>query len=186
MYYRERREVILYMKATFSAYVNLVIAAALLITPFFVGFTSSAPYDPWADLDSDGDIDIFDVVKMVDSYGTTGDPAKNVTIAGRISKMALTVTNQIVDAGGSYQTPWIIVDGYSKVTICLYTGATNNYYRLSTTGFTGGVPFKVDEQSDFGMYLVKTYDVPNQKMIVYFGNDEATARTLWIQVYLVA
>lgn len=59
---------------------NLLIGLLLLASPFLVQLTSSAPYDAWADLDADGDIDIFDIVDIAARYATTGDPGKNVTV----------------------------------------------------------------------------------------------------------
>ena len=52
-----------------------VLAIAILGSVWLVGLTSSAGvYNPWYDLDDDGDIDICDVVRMAGGYGTTGDP----------------------------------------------------------------------------------------------------------------
>ena len=46
-----------------------------LVTLFMcVGLTSSAPYDPWCDLDTDGDIDIYDIVEIAGRYGTSETP----------------------------------------------------------------------------------------------------------------
>jgi hypothetical protein len=48
---------------------------ALVASAGRVGLTSSAGvYNPWYDLDDDGDIDIFDVVRMAGSYSTSGTP----------------------------------------------------------------------------------------------------------------
>jgi hypothetical protein len=56
-------------------FVGIVLAAALLAAPWLVGSTSSAGvYDPWCDLDDDGDIDIFDIVRAAGAYGTSGEP----------------------------------------------------------------------------------------------------------------
>lgn len=68
------------MKFSALTLANLVVAATLLLTPFLVGLTSSAPYDPWYDLDENGKIDIFDLVRLAGTYGTTGDPGKNVNV----------------------------------------------------------------------------------------------------------
>jgi hypothetical protein len=57
------------MKMTTTLWVMTLSTLILL-----VGITSSASYDPWCDLDDDGDIDIFDIVKMAGAYGTTGTP----------------------------------------------------------------------------------------------------------------
>ncbi|MGB9135316.1 MAG: hypothetical protein WCC63_07035 [Candidatus Bathyarchaeia archaeon] len=58
----------------------LSLTCVLLAPMFLVGVSTSAPYDPWSDLDADGDIDIFDIVKIAGSYATTGDPGKNVSV----------------------------------------------------------------------------------------------------------
>ncbi|MGB9135423.1 MAG: hypothetical protein WCC63_07590, partial [Candidatus Bathyarchaeia archaeon] len=58
----------------------LALACVLLASTLLVGITASAPYDPWCDLDEDGRISIFDVVQIAASYGTLGDPGKNVTV----------------------------------------------------------------------------------------------------------
>jgi len=61
--------------------IPLLLAIMFLISMSLVGITSSqGVYDPWCDQDSDGDIDIFDIVPAAAAYGTTGDPAKNVTV----------------------------------------------------------------------------------------------------------
>ena len=69
----------------------VVLACSMLL----VGITSSAPYDPWCDLDDDGDIDIFDIVKMAGAYGTTGTPINKtellLELEGRIDTLNATV-----------------------------------------------------------------------------------------------
>lgn len=69
------------MKITPTTMVNMALTAVLLSCVLFIGLTGSVGvYDPYADYDSDGDIDIFDVVPMADAYGTEGDPSRNITI----------------------------------------------------------------------------------------------------------
>jgi hypothetical protein len=60
--------------------IYLTVIAVLLAPSLLVGLTASATYDPWCDLDEDGKVSIFDVVQIAASYGTTGDPSKNVTV----------------------------------------------------------------------------------------------------------
>ena len=60
--------------------VNILLIGLVLVSLFLVNLTASAPYDPWADLNDDGGIDIFDVVAVASRYSTTGDPEKNVTV----------------------------------------------------------------------------------------------------------
>jgi hypothetical protein len=53
----------------------LALACVSLASALLVCLTSSASvYDPWYDTDDDGDIDIFDMVRVAGSYGTTGTP----------------------------------------------------------------------------------------------------------------
>ena len=54
---------------------STILAVSLLASLWFVGLTSSARvYNPWYDLDEDGDIDIYDIVRMAECYGTSGEP----------------------------------------------------------------------------------------------------------------
>ena len=171
------------MKVSALTLANLVMAAVLLLTPFLVGLTSSAPYDPWYDLDENGKINIFDVVRLAGTYGTAGDPGKNVTISGRANNLAYTNITSVA-AGASFVSPWISVDGYSKITVSLYTNAINNNYQLQTR-HAGGPYFYADKQTNFGTDLVKTYDVPNEEIRIIFINGEASARSLFLDVYVI-
>ena len=58
----------------------ILFLVTLLSSLFLVSTTTSSPYDPWCDIDGDGDIDIYDAVDLAGKYGTTGNPARNVTI----------------------------------------------------------------------------------------------------------
>ena len=51
---------------------TIAIAVLLLAPTFLISVTATVPYDPWCDMDDDGDIDIYDVVEMADRYGTAG------------------------------------------------------------------------------------------------------------------
>lgn len=171
------------MKLSALTLANLVLASALLLTPFLVGLTSSARYDPWYDLDENGEIDIFDVVRIAGTYGTTGNPGKNVTLVGRTNNLAYNVSTTL-SQGGAVITPWITVDGYSKFTVCLYSNAVDNYYRLATA-HVGGFVVYMDTRSDIGSDIVETYDVPNERIQLYFFNFDAGSRTVNLDIYLV-
>jgi hypothetical protein len=151
---------------------------------------SAEPYNPWADVsgpimgEPDGTINMRDINYEIMRFNTLGDTTKNVTIAGHANKLAY--TNSTTVSGNSYfLTPFISVDGYSKVTICIYNTAANNFYRLSTYHFESVSSFYVDTATDFGNDLVKTCDVPNQQIRVRFENNDATSRNLHIDVYLI-
>ena len=160
-------------------------AACVLLAPMFlVTVSSSATYDPWSDLDADGDIDIFDMVKIASAYGSTGDPTKEVTIAGRGSRLLYT-DDTTIGSGGVYYSPWISVDGYSRVTVSIYQGAGDNSYRLDTRYVGFDWYFIVELLGNAGYHLVKTYDVPNEEIRVFFYNGDSTARGFYIAVYAI-
>jgi hypothetical protein len=59
---------------------SFIVVASLLVSGFLVSTTSSAPYDPWYDLDDNGKIDIFDIVRMAGTYGTAGTPINKTAL----------------------------------------------------------------------------------------------------------
>ena len=61
---------------TISRLLLIIIVSALLISASTSVSTRSGDYDPWIDFDDDGDIDIFDIVRIAGSYGTTGEPCE--------------------------------------------------------------------------------------------------------------
>jgi hypothetical protein len=184
------------MKPSALALVNLVVATVLLLTPFLVGLTASAPYDPWYDLDENGAIDIFDVVRIAGTYGTTGDPSMNVnvtnwpttinvTLVGRANKLAYTILAQSVDPGGMYLSPWISIDGYSKVTVCVVTTAEYNSYLLETRHSDGGTSFYMEYTTNFPYHLVRTYDVPNEEIRIQYRNYDPGQQSVSIDIYVI-
>jgi hypothetical protein len=98
------------MKISLSMFVNVVLASVLVTSlAFMTATTSSAQYDPWADYDENGLIDIFDIVKVAIPYGASGDPTKNVTI-----------TNWPVHAGETLWWGWVLTDGEMEVSDSMY------------------------------------------------------------------
>lgn len=60
--------------------IAVLLTFCLSATLFMVATTKSQDYDPWADLNGDGKIDILDVVGVTGIYASTGDPTKSVTV----------------------------------------------------------------------------------------------------------
>lgn len=110
-----------------------LIALLVIVTAtsaFFIGVTATE-YNPWCDQDSDGDIDIFDIVPAATAYGTTGDPTKNVTVTNWPSDLDVNITNwrdldpaidplnislgSVVLSGyGTWYSPYIQLTGYKE------------------------------------------------------------------------
>lgn len=130
----------------------LALACVILAPMLLVGITASAPYDPWADLDADGDIDIYDVVKIATIYGTTGDPSKNVNVTNWPQTQDVNVTNW-PEVQNTNVTNWpslqnvnvtnqqipVIVGGYKAISwqyLDVYVvDWTNEYFRNETAGY---------------------------------------------------
>ncbi|MCK4434648.1 hypothetical protein KAU92_04085 [Candidatus Bathyarchaeota archaeon] len=68
------------MKMTPSILLNIVLVTVLATSMFFISTTASMEYNPWSDIDGDGEITIYDVVKLTGIYGSSGDPTRNVTV----------------------------------------------------------------------------------------------------------
>jgi hypothetical protein len=165
--------------------VTALLTFCLTATLFMIATSRSQEYDPWADLNEDGIIDIFDVVGVTGIYETTGDTTKNVTIAGHANKLGYYISGQSVSAGSYWESDWINVDGYSKVTICLYTSAMECQFRLHAH-HNGLFSFVVDAQNGtINHDFAKTYDVPNKLIRISFYNYDLLARYLSFDVYLI-
>lgn len=79
------------MKISRSAFLNIVLATALVTSLLFMAggtTTSKVPsktasaggYDPWLDYNGDGYIGIDDIFSTAMSFGSEGDPTKNVIV----------------------------------------------------------------------------------------------------------
>ena len=171
-----RKDIVIVVLATFC----------LAVTLFTVLPIRSSPngYDPWIDLDDDGKIGPYDFYMFARAYGSSGDPTKNVTIAGRTNKLAYSTTTVVPNGDGGYVSPWIPVDGYSKMTVCIYYAAISDVYRLDAR-HSGGDYFSMDLLNDIGFHFVKTYDVPNEEIRIYLVNFDTYDRTLRLDIYLI-
>jgi len=99
-----RRDVLVAVLITFC-----ITSALFAVKP--IGSQTTFQYDPWADLNDDGIIDIFDLVNLANKYGTTGDPVNktallynvNATLTELLSRidqlnMSLTELKSIIEA----------------------------------------------------------------------------------------
>ncbi|UCG36764.1 MAG: hypothetical protein JSV64_00320 [Candidatus Bathyarchaeota archaeon] len=111
-----------------------VMLATVFASCLFVGLTSSASvYDPWCDLDGDGDIDIFDVARIASCYGTSGEPLK--------AKAAL-----------EYDSGWINITDKRGQAFEVSHGLSSTDFMVDTTGRVS-----VDDGSHQNHYGLATY-----------------------------
>jgi len=66
------------MKMTSSILLNIILltifSASYLLVNTTAETTNTHGYDPWVDLDDDGDIDLYDAVELLTRYGSKGTP----------------------------------------------------------------------------------------------------------------
>jgi hypothetical protein len=133
----------------FMKMTSVVLVVVLSVSLFLVGTTSSASYDPWIDLDDDGDIDIFDIVQMAGAYGTTGTP---------INKTALLLEMQaridVLNATVSTLNECVVVTGSkpynAAITYTLGTGFIIDVSDSVPSGFALVSAFATGRKTDLG------------------------------------
>ncbi len=162
----------------------------LTATPFMIATTNSQtepPYDPWADYNADGTIDIFDIVPVALTFGTAGDSTKNVTIAGHANKLAYSVRNVVIPATVWFTSDPILVDGYSKMTISLAFTEPEFDYWLWSGHSNSSIDFLADtfDETALGVVNCKTYDVVNMYIKIRVRNPQASEGYLRLDVYLI-
>jgi hypothetical protein len=167
--------------------VIVVLVTFCLTATIFMVFptrSSSGTYDPWIDNNEDGAIDIFDAIGLANTFGTSGDPTKNVTVTNWPSnKLAYSIETSVGGVAG-FESPYISVVGYSKISICIWNDAAQDQYWLYAR-HRGGWDFTADYAENMPNDLVKTYDAPNEEIRVRFFNHDAGTRNLKLDVYLI-
>jgi hypothetical protein len=83
-----------------------------------VGSQTTVQYDPWADINDDGIIDIFDLVNLANKYGTTGDPTKPVIINHNVYQWSTFIQNL---APNAYYYFYNTTIGFSEMTLYVFT-----------------------------------------------------------------
>jgi hypothetical protein len=174
---------------------EIMLVTLLLASSLLVGVTSSIDvYDPWCDLDDDGDIDIFDIVRIAGIYGTSGE---NITKAGLEYDSSWV---NITDKCGQYFNITHNLD--STDVIFDITGKESsdsepheNFYGLTTHmvadpgwNYTlgGGRPFSMVQAPDGG-YVIVGDAVPPYPALGYWCvimmKTDAVGNHLWNHTY---
>ena len=142
--------------------------------------SQSGSYDPWTDINGDGKIDMADISMAIEGFMSSGDATKPVNITGHATKLIVLASG--LPISGAWVSPYILVDGYSKVTVSISPSSSSNTFRLygydGTNSFLEETVYPV-----LSVGFVKTYDVPNQYIWI---SITGTSTTISVDVYLVA
>jgi len=177
-------------------------AAVLLAVAFTpVASQQTAPYDPWADTNDDGKIDIKDLAYASLRYGMLGNPTKPVTIS--TYNWTRNYYELIVGPGEEGKLS-IITGGYKQITLAFRAssmmppefgnvsiatgflmGLSQNHVYVdrfnATAGWTG------PERPILYEYpVVRTYDIRGQMLTVAYYNPNPEAYRLFIEFYMTA
>jgi hypothetical protein len=150
------------------------------------GQQGSGSYDPWLDYDENGRIDVNELHRLGEAYGSVGDATRNVTIAGHITAyLRPNGGNFSLPAGSDWDSEMISLDGYETVTVLIKasTSTIEGYlYACDSSGYSWLVDHILLAESNW----VKTYNVMNQQVQIRIHNGGSAAINIQVAVYLVA
>jgi hypothetical protein len=171
----------------------LIVALAtfcLTATLFMIKPTKSdlgpGEYNPWADVNNDGTVDIYDAIGLSNSFGLTdtGVNSRNVTVTNWPSSQDVNVTNlpqqyrsavYLTDRtlefpGGPYawgwyfEGPWLSVEGYSRMSVFIrvwgFNATPTSNVQFGTNGLywsNAGVNTQVTDYNSWLPYFNCTY-----------------------------
>lgn len=164
------------------------LVGALLVAIVYIplsGGETIFPYDPWEDINDDGVINILDIVNLANSYGTTGDPTKNVVVrynwtegvfnfsltpwgnvnfnitTGGFRKLAIGINAWSQDNHRFYVliSPMILDETVDPIVYVL----ESNHQRLNWTGIWG-----------IGPGFFKIYEVAFSELMVWIFNNSTS------------
>jgi len=170
--------------ATLLAVVLLVVASAP-----YSGQQTGNTYDPWLDYNEDGVIDVDELHRIAEAYGSYGEPTRNVTVSRHATSYIRFggASNISIPAEGSWMSEMISIDGYAKVTILIRAsiGGGNVYCDLYACD-NDGHSWLIERPPQVNGNCVKTYDVMSQGIRILIYNFYAYAVTADVAVYLIA
>jgi hypothetical protein len=121
--------------------IAILVTFCLTATLFIVLPTKSSPnvvdYDPMADINGDGKIDMYDIGYTAQRFGTSGDPTKNMNVMNSYFEWGS--LDIIIAPGESFQL-FNASQGYSTVSFaCAYAGPDFPPMRLDVYFSPAGV-----------------------------------------------
>lgn len=170
---------------------------AILLSLFLVtvasapwsGQQGSNSYDPWLDYNEDGVIDVDELHRIAEAYGSSGEPTRNVTVSSHATSYIRLggASNISIPALSTWLSEMISIDGYAKVTILIRSsiggGNVNlDLYACDNDGHEWLIERPILPNSNW----VKTYDVMSQRIRIKIQNTYSSAITADVAVYLVA
>ena len=174
--------------------VIITVLATFCLTATLFMVSSSVGYDPWADLNDDGKIDMKDIGYEAKLFGTMGDPTKNVTVTNWPASTDVTVWyNFYVDSpymSGEYET-----GGLGHLHILTYTTGLvdteiatlkviGKLWNSDHTGSTGIVAYETSFRPGASNFRAITIPVPSETFYFYVTTDGTGDCQFYLSFYL--
>lgn len=161
--------------------------ASILLTLVIIPIAhqqSGGTYDPWMDYNEDGIIDINELYPIGQSYGSTGDPTRNVMTKHSCYEWGQWST---LLAYGDYMF-YNDTRGYGEVSITVWTNATIgvlvSFYPSSGTN---GPAVEVDYfLHTSGVATHRTYPVISGRVCIRISNPDPTAVEYGLHLYVTS
>jgi hypothetical protein len=180
-----------------------IFAFCMTITLFLAVPTKSIPtvgeYDPWADINDDGKINMYDIGYTARLFGSSGDPAKTVIIDGyNWSQNSFLFLVQPGDSGnvnittagykqivlGLRASPYMAPPPYENVSVAAGFLMGSSLYvsvdRFNVTAAWTGPEFPV--MHDYP--VERMYEVKGQSLTIAYYNPNSVPYNVWIEYYM--
>jgi len=149
------------MKITSSMFLNVILLTIVSASFFLLNTTAETAntheYDPWVDLDDDGDIDLYDAVELLTRYGSKGTPINKTALLLELMHKIDTLNATIIEQQNTIN--------YLNETV-VYLNETVTV--LNRTGL-GAPDYDSGWQSlSFGQQLYLTHNLNTTDLLVYF------------------
>lgn len=170
---------------------TVLITSSMMIALFlmFPARSQVGTYNPWADYNGDGLVDILDIVPAAASFGTSGDSTKNVNVTNWPVTKQQTVFWARTTSGvsaiywasgfGHMHRVWHVPDlsGVEKVTFTILGRMSDGVY---WTDFTVSSLEVTLSNRDGGL----SFPVPSESFEFYVAFDPGTTTNVYLAFYL--
>ena len=176
-----KKDLVIVILATFC----LTLTLFTILPTHSSSSTATLEYDPWLDYNDDGRISLQDLVALAQTYGTTGDPTKNVNIGNH-------TTYESTDGTGiAPSAVWTLVNytkGYKRVTVAVSSLSNRNvngeiYFWIS--GSQGSIQYRVAQFSLLNVYIYyNTFEVTGSNISIIINNNDALSAIVRVGLYM--
>jgi len=165
----------------------------ILLGSFFINNVllaqSSGEYDPWLDYNEDGTIDVNDLYPLGQTYGSSGDPTKDVFVTnwpGMESGLDQSLGSATIPPYGEWYSSSALLDGYKQYYIyAIISSPSGSIYYLWHQFKAGGIWID-DTQAAMSVPLSTIfgpYDVTGPELRLYLYNSLAYSISVQFAIY---